>query len=122
MVQSLEQFIERRLLELDELEFKLREQLKEIHLERVKIHKIENFKVKNKHGTESEIIPNTIKDEVMKILEKNKDGLIALDILAELNKKRSEPLVRTSLSPQLSRLKRAGYIQLIGSLWRLVEK
>ncbi len=122
MVESLEQFIRRRLLELDELELQLYEQLKNVQLEREKIHKIENFKVKNKHGTKREIIPNTIKYEVMKILEKNRDGLIALDILAELNKTRSKPLDRTSLSPQLSRLKHAGYIQLIGSLWRLVEK
>jgi hypothetical protein len=70
------------------------------------------------------IKPNTIMADVLEVLEKHPEGLIALDILRKLNEdsERAEPLVRTSLSPQLSRLKQAGFIDLDGAVWKLVSR
>jgi len=69
----------------------------------------------------SGIKPGTIKAEVVKILRAHPHGLIALDILRLLNETRKIPLERTSLSPQLSRLAKAGHIQRRGSLWYIPE-
>jgi len=63
------------------------------------------------------IRPGTIKAQVMEILSAHPGGLIALDILRLLNREREQPLDRTSLSPQLSRLGQAGHIKRRGALW-----
>jgi hypothetical protein len=59
----------------------------------------------------------TIKEAVLQILDDFPEGLIALDILAKINDRFSIRLVRTSLSPQLSRLKQEGKIVNHGSTW-----
>lgn len=73
--------------------------------------------VVNRLARRAGIRPGTIKAEVMDILKQHPDGLIALDILDHLNRQRPVPLERTSLSPQLSRLAKAGHIDRRGSLW-----
>jgi hypothetical protein len=65
----------------------------------------------------------TIQDAVMEVLaDHHPQGLIALDLLAQLNTKFGWRIVRTSLSPQLSRLKRAGKIINAGTEWRLTTR
>jgi hypothetical protein len=61
----------------------------------------------------------TIKEAVLQILAEHPAGLIALDLLAMINQRFDWKLVRPSLSPQLTRLKREGKILNQGSTWRL---
>jgi hypothetical protein len=127
VVERLSEFIARRRRELDDAEARLRAQLTAIIQERHalqvaehaevstnKMHSSEDYKYKKR-----KIKSGTIMSDVLNILRKHPRGMIALDILAELNKEREYPLERTSLSPQLSRLKYAGYIDLRGSNWTL---
>lgn len=64
----------------------------------------------------------TIIESVLDILKKHENGLIAIDILRELNMGRSHPLERSSLSPQLSRMKARGMVNLVGSNWVLADE
>jgi len=54
--------------------------------------------------------------------EKYPQGATALDILAYLNERWDRQIVRSSLSPQLSRLKKEGVITLDNDIWKLAEK
>jgi hypothetical protein len=127
--ETLSDFIARRRRELDAAEAALNEQLRAITVERAKLQQAELAASKpGVTGAELEpswrrrksgIKPNTIMDDIIKLLGKHRDGLIALDILRLLNENRDKKIRRTSLSPQLSRLKQSGYIELQGSTWRL---
>jgi hypothetical protein len=64
----------------------------------------------------------TIKQAVLSILAEHPSGLTALDILALINRRFDLAIVRTSLSPQLSRLKQDHEIENDGSLWRIIEQ
>lgn len=68
-------------------------------------------------GPTEEEAPLTIKGAVLAVLADAPQGLIALDILRRINQRFGLGLVRTSLSPQLTRLKKAGAIDLHGSIW-----
>lgn len=59
----------------------------------------------------------TIKEAVMQVLLHYPNGLTALEILREVNLRFALGIVRTSLSPQLSRLKRDGRIRNAGIVW-----
>lgn len=61
----------------------------------------------------------TIKQMVMIILEGHPDGLVALDILSKINERFNKSFVRTSLSPQLTRLFNEGKIHKRGKVWVL---
>ncbi|MCW2282492.1 hypothetical protein M2323_000001, partial [Rhodoblastus acidophilus] len=61
----------------------------------------------------------TIKGAVLWTLSEHADGMIALDLLAEVNRRLGTSYQRTSLSPQLSRLKSEGKIILEGNVWKL---
>lgn len=58
---------------------------------------------------------------MLEILGDHANGMPALDILAALNRRLGTDYPRTSLSPQLSRLKSEGKVTLDGSLWSLVK-
>jgi hypothetical protein len=57
-------------------------------------------------SSEDETTEPTIKDRVVSLLERSEDGLTALEILEALQMQGMTSLTRTSLSPQLSRLKK----------------
>lgn len=61
----------------------------------------------------------TIKEAVLTILADHPEGLLALDLLAKINARFDWKLIRPSLSPQLSRLKRERKITYSDGLWRL---
>jgi chromosome segregation ATPase len=62
----------------------------------------------------------TIKEAVVAVLQETGRALTALEILSEINSRYFDGKIsRTSLSPQLSRLKRSQDIELNGSLWSL---
>ncbi|HEX6866850.1 MAG TPA: hypothetical protein VF122_06435 [Caulobacteraceae bacterium] len=64
----------------------------------------------------------TLKEMVLLILGERHGGAEALSILDEINDRWNVGLQRTSLSPQLSRLKDEGKVKLTGKVWSLVEK
>ncbi|MBN9346283.1 MAG: hypothetical protein J0I48_08785 [Devosia sp.] len=64
----------------------------------------------------------TIKDFVVRVLSEKPDGLVAVDILARINKRFGTKYPRTSLSPQLSRLKNEGVLERHGVVWRLAKE
>ena len=55
----------------------------------------------------------------MEVLRDHPGGLLALDILAKINERHGLGTVRTSLSPQLTRLKQERKITNRGSTWML---
>ncbi len=128
--ETLADFIKRRRRELDQLEQELRDQLEEIAVERQQLSSAEKISV-GLNTPESETIrainkrergikPGTIMDEVMQILRRHENGLPSNEILYRINLKRDHNyLARESLSPQLSRLKQAGFIVFDGSNWKL---
>jgi hypothetical protein len=61
----------------------------------------------------------TLKQAVVEVLQDNEHGLLALNILREINRRHNAGYVRASLSPQLSRLKQEGNIELTGRVWHL---
>jgi chromosome segregation ATPase len=66
----------------------------------------------------------TIKQAVVEVLKDHREGMTALEILAEINTRYfGGRLLRTSLSPQLSRLKNDdGKIELRGNNWFLLPQ
>lgn len=66
----------------------------------------------------------TIMQAVLEVLQDRPDGLTALEILDEINSRYfGGSIVRTSLSPQLSRLKdRDKKIELVGNKWFLLPQ
>jgi hypothetical protein len=125
------EFIARRRRELDNAEEQLRRRLAAVSAEREQLGVVERLMIgertpqseirraisKRKKG----IKPGTIMDRVVKILELNPDGLMANDILRHLNDQPGEDFIaRESLSPQLSRLKQAGYLMYRNSIWKLL--
>lgn len=63
----------------------------------------------------------TIKEAVVEILQWEDDGMPAVDILAKLHERFGFDYPRTSLSPQLSRLKAEGMLVREGMNWRLAD-
>lgn len=61
----------------------------------------------------------TIKEMALAVLEDYPNGLVALDILSEINSRFEQSYVRTSLSPQLSRLRQGGFVHKSGKRWVL---
>lgn len=61
----------------------------------------------------------TIKEAALEVLQEFPNGLMALDLLAKINERYGLNLARTSLSPQLSRLKKERKIISKGSIWLL---
>jgi hypothetical protein len=129
MADRLTEFIATRLTELSAEEERLRDRLAEIAKEKESLKRAEQAAkddeelskrtIRSGRYVTRRIKPNTIMDTVLKILRESPRGLIALDILAKINLNRDQPIERTSLSPQLSRLKQGGFIELEGSTWKL---
>jgi len=66
-------------------------------------------------------LPSTIKEAVMLVLAEEPTGLPALDILSRINKRFGWGYARTSLSPQLSRLKVENRIGYYGGRWFIAD-
>lgn len=64
----------------------------------------------------------TIKDAVIEILRETGRGMEASEILPAVNARLGTEYPRTSLSPQLSRLKDDGLLQRNGTLWSLLHQ
>lgn len=134
-METLSQFITRRLKELEELEAPLRQQLSAILVEREQLQRATlaaipppparganpaNQQMEQARRTRRTIPEKTIKDAVVEVLGAKGAGMTALEMLAAINLKFGTDYPRTSLSPQLSRLKADGKIEREGIVWRLV--
>lgn len=64
----------------------------------------------------------SMKTTIVDILNDNQIGLTATAILPLVNDRLSTNYARTSLSPQLSRLKADGVVQQNGNVWMLVKE
>lgn len=65
--------------------------------------------------------PKTVGDMALAILREHPRGLPAADILRNIQELWMPNLMRSSLSPPLSRLKERGEIILEGEIWRLLK-
>lgn len=66
--------------------------------------------------------PGSIKEAALRVLLDQPDGLLALDILRRINADRDDPIPRTSLSPQLSRLAQNGLASQQSSIWKITPR
>lgn len=129
---SLEDYLARRRTELSDAEARLREELRMVLDERTKLDKAAlaaglkqlseptsssalqgsepRKRVRRASGT-------TIKEAVLQALAEAGHGLPATDILPRINALLGIQYPRTSLSPQLSRLKQSGELILEGNVW-----
>ena len=128
--ESLKEFIVRRRAELDAAEQPVREQLDDIAREREELRRaalaagIETVSDAGSSRTISRsprrLPEKTIKDAVIEALDETGRGMTALGLLARINNKYGVDYPRTSLSPQLTRLKNDGKIERRGNVWYLL--
>jgi len=64
---------------------------------------------------------STIKDLALEALRAYPVGLDTNQIIAEIKEKHGQDIARSSMSPQLSRLKADGEIEQVGHVWRIVS-
>lgn len=138
MEQSLADFISKRLAELVAREEPLRQELDEIVREIAQLRRaadaadisVQGFPAGSENNVSMTIeysrrsIPErTIKDAVVEVLRSKPSGMTALEILAAIKERFSTDYPRTSLSPQLSRLRADGRIERAGgNVWRLTSR
>ncbi len=134
----LRDFIERRQKELDAEEApivaeidKLRRSLRMIEVERLELAKaLDAIEKIDSSRSSAELLPQpivrarraidgTMKTAVLDILSSHPNGMSAIEILADVNRILGTNYLRTSLSPQLSRLKSEEKIILDGNVWKL---
>ena len=125
--ENLLDFITRRREELDRLEAPHSEAIDKIKAEREQLRRaamaagIEAHPDSSKEGARQtrRFGKMTIKEGVVAVLDEHPNGMPALDILREINLRYGWAYARESLSPQLSRLKQEGHIDLTGRIWHL---
>lgn len=116
MPETLPEFIARRRKEIAVAEEALKEQLRALAAERSKLARAATAIT----GTKERRHPRgVIKRAVLELLEQNPDGMDALTILVTINYRLGSNFERTSLSPQLSRLKEDGFVSLNRKIWKL---
>lgn len=135
-METLTEFIARRYRELDAAEEPLRRQIEAIRQERDQMRRaalaagiaIDATAAEGAPAVEAERVPArrrqasaTLKEAVVEILRREGRGMTALQILPLVNEFLGHEYPRTSLSPQLSRLKVEGVIDRNGVIWTLVE-
>lgn len=112
---TLRDFIEKREAEIREQRTKLLAELRELRAAKLAI---ESTTIAKQDGETSK---PTIKEMVIKVLEENKKSANADQIATWIQARFSEPIPRSSLSPQLSRLKKDNKVTLDDEtgLWSL---
>jgi hypothetical protein len=128
MVDPLRSFIEKRRSVLEKRADELRKELAQISTELDELTRVASAMPMVK-GLDSAtnprpsqaLQPGTIKDYAVQVLRDHPRGLVALDVLAAINRRFGTNYPRTSLSPQLSRLGQAGVLGRRGLVWYLVD-
>jgi DNA-binding PadR family transcriptional regulator len=127
MVESLSEFIARRRQEISAAEEALKEQLHELLEERLRLARAENAIAGTSNQDHCAVRQTKerrqprgiIKRAILKTLEDAPEGMDALTILFTINYRLGSNFARTSLSPQLSRLKEDGFVILTRKIWKL---
>jgi hypothetical protein len=115
MPETLTEFIARRRQEITVAEEVLKEQLRALVAERSRLARAATAIT----GKERRQPRGVIKRAVLETLEHAPEGMDALTILFTINYRLGSNFARTSLSPQLSRLKDDGFIILTRKIWKL---
>lgn len=130
MAETIEQFISRRRNELDAEIVRLEAEIEAVRIEREKLEQVAvMLGSQETRPSERALVAQgraprrlseaTIKMTVLNLLHAFPAGQTALEILERINRTVDAPYPRTSLSPQLSRLKTEGKIHRIGRVWTL---
>ena len=135
MAETLTDFIIRRRAEIDLEETPLQERLAALRAEKTQLAKAAiaaGLEAKPDSGQEGprrgrppkvrRPQEGTIKTHVIAILKEGGSGMTAGQILEKLRIQTGSTLLRSSLSPQLSRLKQEGYLELTGTHWHLPDQ
>lgn len=64
----------------------------------------------------------TLQDMILEVLKREKSGLTAIQILEKIEEKFEKQVPRSSLSPQLSRLRAKEVIALNAGLWEVIHR
>ena len=128
--ESLADFIARRRDELDAEQLPLAQRLMSIKIEKDQLRRaalaagIEVEPAPESQGSVrgKRLREGTIKTAVVAILKEVGRPMTALELLDRVNERQGSTLMRTSLSPQLSRLKDERTIKLTDKLWHLPEQ
>jgi hypothetical protein len=116
MPETLSEFIARRRQEIAVAEEALKEQLRALAAERLRLARAATAITGAKERRQPR---GAIKRAVLETLEHAPEGMDALTILFTINYRLGSHFERTSLSPQLSRLKEDGFITLNRKIWKL---
>ena len=131
-METLRDFIARRRVEIDEAEASLRKSIEALADERQQLHRAA-FAAGIAFDTEARPVPRaaepaprrpgvSMKEGVVHVLKENGRAMTALEILPLLNEYLGSAFERTSLSPQLSRLKADGLVRRDGAKWELIPE
>lgn len=115
MPETLTEFIARRRQEIAVAEEALEGQLRALAAERLRLARAATASAKKRRQPRG-----VIKRTVLETLKYAPEGMDALTILFTINYRLGSHFERTSLSPQLSRLKEDGFITLNRKIWKLV--
>lgn len=109
------------LAELAQRESEIREELREIKQLRAAIKAVGDplYKDKNSNSSSREKSGPTFKQMIVAVLKKKGEGAQAIEILDLIKEEFGKEIKRSSLSPQLSRLKSEGIILLDDTIWHL---
>ena len=136
---TLEMFIAKRMAELEQIEEPLMKLLAEtqenltaiakekemllraIEAAGLKVREIGTIESASHTKRPKKIEGKTLKEATLEILARHKMGLSAAEILKLLNTAHGTDFDRSSLSPQISRLKQDGIIEQVGRLWRIKD-
>lgn len=114
---QIRQFIEARREEIKEQIAALKQELRELNLAEGAIKS--GVVPSRDEGVASSSSRTTIKEMVVEVLEDRPNGAEASEIIELIANSFGESIARSSLSPQLSRLKEEGVLSLEGRVWLL---
>lgn len=114
-METLNEFITRRKAEITEEIARLRAELRQINA----AESMGQAEMQAQKSRAAQHTPETIKEQVVKILIDHPKGLNAKELQSRLKRRFGRDVKRESLSPQLSRLGRDGVIKRDGKTWIL---
>ncbi|MFT9448718.1 hypothetical protein [Gluconobacter japonicus] len=120
MSQTLRSFLAQRESEIKEQLKKLRLELKDIQRAHEALNPcIDAAQEDSQNNARGKKV--TIKEMILSVLTDFSDGLNAIVIGEQIHKKFNKEFERSSISPQLSRLKKEGLVSLSGDIWVLIR-
>lgn len=118
MATNLRDFIQERRREILEQISALKIELQELKLAEAAIHSGTPSQTAVRRSDEDK---PTIKEMILGALEGRKEGADAIKVITLIRQEYGEDVERSSLSPQLTRLRREGKVTLNNGIWKLSE-